>query len=306
MCWRTWSRDGNSWSGRRRRISAIAAAAAWIDGEVRRNVDIDLCRRPDHVRSRADSPRRHAGAAASSGFPVWLSRVSPMRTRTSSTAACVAEPMTEAALSGPGATGCTTSPVGSTRTRLRELAFAGYLEMLCAGYTAVGEFHYLHHPPGGGRYDDPNAMGLALAAAADESGIGLDPARYRLPCRWLRRAGFCCPATLLGWLGDGLGRAGQSVASGSAGGRRDSLGPRGAGLATCRRWSHAAGTDRVLHVHLSEQPAENADALAATGRTPTQLLADAGAIGAAHRRRARHPPHRPGYPDPRRGTRVSW
>ncbi len=38
-------------------------------------------------------------------------------------------------------------------------------------------------------------------------------------------------------------------------------------------------TDRVLHVHLSEQPAENADALAATGRTPTQLLADAGAIG---------------------------
>ena len=34
---------------------------------------------------------------------------------------------------------------------LRELAFAVYLEMLCAGYTAVGEFHYLHHPPGGGR-----------------------------------------------------------------------------------------------------------------------------------------------------------
>ena len=41
----------------------------------------------------------------------------------------------------------------------------------------------------------------------------------------------------------------------------------------------AAGADRVLHVHLSEQPAENADALAATGRTPTELLADAGAIG---------------------------
>ena len=41
----------------------------------------------------------------------------------------------------------------------------------------------------------------------------------------------------------------------------------------------AAAAGRVLHVHLSEQPAENADCLAATGRTPTQLLDDAGAIG---------------------------
>ena len=60
-----------------------------------------------------------------------------------------------------------------TPDSLRELAFAGYLEMLCAGYTAVGEFHYLHHPPGGGRYDDPNAMGLTVAQAADDAGIGL-------------------------------------------------------------------------------------------------------------------------------------
>ena len=34
----------------------------------------------------------------------------------------------------------------------------------------------------------------------------------------------------------------------------------------------------VLHVHLSEQPAENEAAIAATGRTPTQLLDDAGAL----------------------------
>src|SRR6185312_11823411 len=49
---------------------------------------------------------------------------------------------------------------------LRALAFAAYLELLCAGYTAVGEFHYLHHLPGGGRYADPNIMGLAIADAA--------------------------------------------------------------------------------------------------------------------------------------------
>lgn len=38
--------------------------------------------------------------------------------------------------------------------------------MALAGITAVGEFHYLHHAPGGARYDDPNAMGEALIEAA--------------------------------------------------------------------------------------------------------------------------------------------
>ena len=40
-----------------------------------------------------------------------------------------------------------------------ELARATYAEMALAGITAVGEFHYLHHAPGGARYADPNAMG---------------------------------------------------------------------------------------------------------------------------------------------------
>ena len=40
--------------------------------------------------------------------------------------------------------------------------------MALAGITCVGEFHYLHHAPGGTPYADPNAMGRAvLAAAAD-------------------------------------------------------------------------------------------------------------------------------------------
>ena len=39
------------------------------------------------------------------------------------------------------------------------LARAAYAEMALAGVTAVGEFHYLHHAPGGARYADPNAMG---------------------------------------------------------------------------------------------------------------------------------------------------
>src|SRR5690606_2302734 len=43
-----------------------------------------------------------------------------------------------------------------------KLARAAYAEMALAGVTSVGEFHYLHHAPGGVRYSDPNAMGEAL------------------------------------------------------------------------------------------------------------------------------------------------
>ena len=51
------------------------------------------------------------------------------------------------------------------------LARATFGEMALAGITAVGEFHYLHHGPGGSRYDDPNAMGRAVIEAAREAGI---------------------------------------------------------------------------------------------------------------------------------------
>ncbi len=53
------------------------------------------------------------------------------------------------------------------------LAQATYAEMALAGVTAVGEFHYLHHGPGGVSYDDPNAMGEALRQAALDAGIRL-------------------------------------------------------------------------------------------------------------------------------------
>lgn len=51
------------------------------------------------------------------------------------------------------------------------LARAVYAEMALAGITCVGEFHYLHHAPGGTPYHDPNAMGEALITAAEQAGI---------------------------------------------------------------------------------------------------------------------------------------
>jgi cytosine/adenosine deaminase-related metal-dependent hydrolase len=51
------------------------------------------------------------------------------------------------------------------------LARAVFAEMVAAGITLVGEFHYVHHRPGGKPFGDPNAMGLALRQAAAEAGI---------------------------------------------------------------------------------------------------------------------------------------
>ncbi len=48
-----------------------------------------------------------------------------------------------------------------------------YVEMLEAGFGSVGEFHYLHHQPGGVPYSDPAELAHRIAAAAAETGIGL-------------------------------------------------------------------------------------------------------------------------------------
>jgi formimidoylglutamate deiminase len=48
-----------------------------------------------------------------------------------------------------------------------------YIEMLKAGYTSVGEFHYLHNQLGGASYAPATAMAEAIAQAAHESGIAL-------------------------------------------------------------------------------------------------------------------------------------
>jgi formimidoylglutamate deiminase len=56
---------------------------------------------------------------------------------------------------------------------LRAIAAQVYVEMLEAGYTAVGEFHYLHHQPDGRPYADPAELSCAILEAHESSGIGL-------------------------------------------------------------------------------------------------------------------------------------
>ena len=65
--------------------------------------------------------------------------------------------------------------------QLEYIAAQLYLEMLKAGFTSVGEFHYLHHDRDGTAYADPTEMSGRIIAAAEQTGIGLTllPVLYR-------------------------------------------------------------------------------------------------------------------------------
>ncbi len=163
---------------------------------------------------------------------------------------------------------------------LHRLARATYGEMRLAGIDAVGEFHYLHHQPDGTPFDDPNEMGEALVSAAREVGLRI-----------------CLLDTC--YLAAGFGRPTEGVQKRFDDGDADRWADRVRLLAD----RHAGAPDVVvgsaihsvravprdqlsvvaaalpgapLHVHVSEQPAENADCLTATGLTPVALLAEAG------------------------------
>ena len=163
------------------------------------------------------------------------------------------------------------------------LARATYAEMALAGITTVGEFHYLHHAPGGRRYADPNAMGAALIQAAAEAGIRLTLLDTCYLAGGLGPQGHLelGPEQLRFTDGDADGWAARVARLADAESVRI-----GAAVHSVRAVPRAAlpvvaaaAHGRPLHVHLSEQPAENQAALAFYGRTPTELLDEAGVLG---------------------------
>ncbi|KZM43011.1 N-formimino-L-glutamate deiminase [Marinomonas sp. SBI22] len=56
---------------------------------------------------------------------------------------------------------------------VRIIATQLYIDMLKVGYTQVAEFNYLHHDPKGQTYHQLNEMGLQLARAGDQAGLGV-------------------------------------------------------------------------------------------------------------------------------------
>jgi formiminoglutamate deiminase len=165
----------------------------------------------------------------------------------------------------------------------RRLAAAVFAEMALAGITCVGEFHYLHHDVGGVPYGDPNAMGAAMIDAAVVAGIRitlldtcylhggigveLDPVQRRFgdadALAWAARASALDPLT------SPTARLGAAIHSVRA------VDP----VATEIVGAWATDRDAPLHCHVSEQPAENEQCLAAYGTTPVGLLDRHGLLG---------------------------
>jgi len=164
------------------------------------------------------------------------------------------------------------------------LARAVFAEMVLAGITVVGEFHYVHHRPGGKPFGDPNAMSLAVRQAAEDAGIrmtlldtcylegGLDGSGHtELHPGQLRFS----DGTVDAWAErmaarrheNGLVRLGAAIHSVRAV-RKEDL-PRVV----------EAAREMPLHIHLSEQPGENLACQMFYGRTPTELLDEVGALG---------------------------
>ncbi|MGI8882139.1 MAG: formimidoylglutamate deiminase [Jatrophihabitans sp.] len=167
---------------------------------------------------------------------------------------------------------------------LYALARATYAEMALAGITTVGEFHYLHHGPDGARYADPNELGAAVRRGAADAGVRLT----LLDTCYLQAD---VNGTALGGVqrrfDDGSWRAWAE----RTGALTDDPSVRiGAAIHSVRAVPRTAlqpiaqtvrQRGAPLHLHLSEQPAENAATQAAFGRTPTQVMAEAGVLGAA-------------------------
>lgn len=153
------------------------------------------------------------------------------------------------------------------------VATQAYIEMAKAGYTAVGEFHYLHHQPDGNLYANPAELGMRCLAAAEESGLAITllPTLYRqggfdLPPQPGQRRfingidGFLELIAALPqrpWAVHGI--AFHSLRAVSVAAMRDVLGQVATG---------------PIHLHIAEQTKEVEDCLAATGRRPVELLLD--------------------------------
>jgi formimidoylglutamate deiminase len=56
---------------------------------------------------------------------------------------------------------------------LEVIAAQAYVEMLEAGFTTVGEFHYLHHDRDGSPYTNPTELSERIIAAAEDTGVAL-------------------------------------------------------------------------------------------------------------------------------------
>lgn len=152
-----------------------------------------------------------------------------------------------------------------------------FREMLCAGYTSVTEFHYVHHHPDGTPYEDPNALAKAVAEAAEDAGI-----RLRLLPVAYARGGI--PRFRDGELKEFLARV-DGLLGWASGRPMVEVGVAAHSVrAVGREWleglaEYAGRYGLALHIHADEQPREIEECKAEHGLRPIELLAETGFLG---------------------------
>jgi formiminoglutamate deiminase len=164
---------------------------------------------------------------------------------------------------------------------IARLAFA---ELALAGYTAVGEFHYLHHGPDGTPYDDRIAMSDAVVRAAREAGLRITLLRVLY-----QRGGYEKPAegAQLRYCDEDIESAFEDVQSLRERFATDSYVRVGLAAHSVRAVSadwikeaaaFTAAEELPFHMHVAEQPREIEECLAEHKRRPVELLDELGAL----------------------------
>jgi formimidoylglutamate deiminase len=162
-----------------------------------------------------------------------------------------------------------------------------FLEMLLSGITTVGEFHYLHHAPGGAPYEDRNLLALEVLRAAEETGL-----RIALLRTAYVRGGWQKPAS--GWQARFITSRVEHFIDDTEALRATltricrpghawvGIAPHSVRAVPLEYLSEVAGYARInnlpLHMHVAEQPAEVEDCLAEYGLSPVALLHENGLL----------------------------
>jgi formimidoylglutamate deiminase len=165
---------------------------------------------------------------------------------------------------------------------LEALTAQCYVEMLEAGFTRVGEFHYVHHDPAGQEYRDRAELSARIVAAAALSGIGLTllPVFYAhagfgpsAPAPRQRR--FITDPDGFAAVLDGARRAVQALSAGAVG-----VAPHSLRAVTADELGAvvALSAGGVIHIHIAEQTREVAECIAWSGRRPIEWLLDAAPV----------------------------
>jgi len=163
---------------------------------------------------------------------------------------------------------------------VQAIAAQAFLEMLETGFTRVGEFHYLHHGPDGRPYADVAEMAARIAAAAEETGIGLTllPVFYAhsgfggaAPTEGQRR--FVNDVDGYARLHEASRAAVTSLADAVVG-----VAPHSLRAATEEELRVVAALAQPIHIHIAEQVKEVDDCLAWSGARPVEWLQDRFAV----------------------------